>query len=148
MEIKVIEAEEKYIEQISKLLDDYRVFYQQESNIENSRTFLKERFKNKDSKIFIAIDESSNKVIGFIQLYPTFSTVSLKRQWLLNDLFVDAAYRKNGVGDSLIKKVHHYFQDKAKGLILVTAKENSEAKKLYEKNNWKTGLFDFYYNMY
>lgn len=148
MNFKVIKAEEKYLNQISRLLDNYRVFYKQDSNIEGSKSFLSERFNNKDSMIFIALEESTKSVVGFVQLYPTFSTVSLKRQWLLNDLFVDSSYRNYGVGDSLIKHVHNYFKDKAKGLILVTAKDNSKAKKLYEKNNWKTGLFDFYYNIF
>lgn len=77
-------------------------------------------------------------------MYPSYSTVSLKPQWILNDFFVDADYRHKGYGRVLMSFVKEYFRDKAKGFILVTDIDNLTAKSFYENNGWKTGEYDFY----
>lgn len=47
---------------------------------------MKARLENHESVILIA--EENGEFIGFTQLYPTFSSVSMKRIYILNDLFV------------------------------------------------------------
>jgi len=128
-----------------KILKEYREFYQINSQEDGEvETFLKERFANEDSKIFIAAHESTGEVVGFIQLYPLFSTVSLKRQWMLNDLYVIESQRKKGIATQLMKLVMDHFKDKAKGFILVTSKTNVAAQQFYDKIGWKTGDYSFY----
>ena len=58
------------LDSLTELFDLYRLFYEQESNIEGARDFLKERLISKESVVFIAFDE--NNPIGFVQLYPSF----------------------------------------------------------------------------
>ena len=41
---------------------------------------------NEESVVFIAFDEINP--IGFVQLYPSFSSLSMKKSWVLNDLYV------------------------------------------------------------
>ncbi|MCL2698553.1 MAG: GNAT family N-acetyltransferase [Oscillospiraceae bacterium] len=133
------------IEQIISIVKKYREFYNINEQDENEiEVFIRERLINNDSKIFIAINETIRKIIGFIQLYPLFSTVSLKRQWILNDLYVIDSERKNGIATELMNNVFDYFKDKAKGCILVTSKTNIPAKQFYDKLGWKTGDYDFY----
>jgi len=36
---------------------------------------------------------SADQLMGFAQLYPSFSSVSMKRLWILNDLFVSSEAR-------------------------------------------------------
>ena len=115
--------------------------------IEDVEKFMKSRFENQQSKVFIATSEN-DEVIGFIQLYPSYSTVSLKPQWVLNDFYVDKNYRKQGYGTKLMEYVKAYFKDSAKGFILVTDKDNVTAKSLYDKNGWETGEYDFYTYFY
>ena len=38
---------------------------------------------------------------GFVQLYPMFSSVRARRTWVLNDLFVEAQFRRGGIAGSL-----------------------------------------------
>ncbi len=83
---------------LSELFDQYRRFYQQASDLSAARV-LAERLKNDDSVIFMAKDKAL--VIGFIQLYLTFSSVAMKTIWILNDLYVDEAYRRKGVEPTL-----------------------------------------------
>ncbi|MBQ1949912.1 MAG: hypothetical protein II367_07135 [Treponema sp.] len=76
------------IDEAVELIMEYRTFYGVESQSENEvKAFVQDRIKNNQSKIFIAFTDSG-KAAGFIQLYPSYSTVSLKPQWVLNDFFV------------------------------------------------------------
>ena len=129
---------------LTELFDSYRVFYNQESDLESARAFLKERLINKDSVVFIAYDESTP--VGFVQLYPTFSSVSMKKSWILNDLYVNAAARKKGFGEKLLKKAIEFAEETgAKGLSLETGHDNVTAQSLYEKIGFKKESNYFYY---
>jgi hypothetical protein len=88
--MEVLLAHVEHLQEVSKLFDRYRVFYKQSSDIEAAKAFLQERFQKHDSIIFVALD--NELIVGFTQLYPSFSSVSMKRAWILNDLFVDGNY--------------------------------------------------------
>lgn len=133
------------LDSVAGLFDLYRLFYQQESNIEAAKEFLKERIMNEESVIFLARDYENNAV-GFVQLYPSFSSVSMKRSWVLNDLYVDKSARKKGFAEKLIKEAIRYAGETgAKGVSLETGKENSNAQKLYEKIGFVQETNTFYY---
>jgi ribosomal protein S18 acetylase RimI-like enzyme len=129
---------------LSELFDLYRIFYKQESNLEGTKSFLKERLVNDESVVFIAYDEINP--VGFVQLYPTFSSVSMKRSWILNDLYVNASARKKGFGEKLIKKAIEFAEETgAKGVSLETGNDNVTAQSLYEKIGFKKESNYFYY---
>jgi ribosomal protein S18 acetylase RimI-like enzyme len=129
---------------LTELFDSYRVFYKQEYNLEGARAFVRERLINEDSVIFIAFDDSNP--VGFVQLYPTFSSVSMKRSWILNDLYVNASARKKGFGEKLIKKAIEFAEETgAKGVSLETGHDNVTAQGLYEKIGFKKESNYFYY---
>lgn len=127
---------------IAPLFDAYRVFYQQKTDIEAAASFLSERLSKNESTIFIEfINETA---VGFTQLYPVFSSVSLKPAWLLNDLYVAEKARKQGVANALLNKAKEFGIEKnAKWLLLETAFDNYNAQALYEQNGWikQTDLF-------
>jgi ribosomal protein S18 acetylase RimI-like enzyme len=123
--------------ELTRLFDLYRQFYQQPSNLSEAKAFLEARLTNQESVIFVVPDKE--KLLGFVQLYPSFSSVSMKKLWILNDLFVARESRKSGVGEILMKAAMEYsLKSGAKGLNLMTAKDNVVAQKLYEKLNWKS----------
>ena len=62
------------LEQLSILFNEYRQFYEQSSDIQLATDFIKNRLSQKDSVIFVAMNEAQ-KLIGFCQLYPTFCSV-------------------------------------------------------------------------
>uniref|UniRef100_A0AAU6WMB9 GNAT family N-acetyltransferase n=1 Tax=Chryseobacterium endophyticum TaxID=1854762 RepID=A0AAU6WMB9_9FLAO len=90
------------IGQLSELFDQYRIFYHKDSDLPAAGQFLTERIENRDSEIFVA--ESEGKLVGFVQLYPLFSSTRMKRYWLLNDLFVQKSDRGKGFSKELIEK--------------------------------------------
>lgn len=135
--MKIKKASIEDLETTAFLFDLYRQFYKQESDINSAKEFLSERIKKNESEIFLAIDEKNNKGMGFIQLFPLFSSVSMKRLWLLNDLYVYEDYRKQGVGEALMKSAEELaIETKAKGLALETHSENYTAQKLYDKTGY------------
>ncbi len=128
-------AKKEDLKQLSVLFDQYRIFYKQSSDIKNARAFLKTRMKRKESVIFVA--EESKELLGFVQLFPIFSSVSMKRTWLLNDLFVDEKARGKGIASALLNSAHKFGKiTKSKWLLLQTAADNFTAQRVYEKNEW------------
>ncbi|MHB8604519.1 MAG: GNAT family N-acetyltransferase [Thermoplasmatota archaeon] len=111
---------------LAPLFDAYRVFYGQSSDAEGASNFLRARLAKGESVVLLALRE--NFPVGFVQLYPSFSSVSMKRLWILNDLFVDPAARGRGVGHALLAAAEaHARETLAKGLVLETGKENPAA---------------------
>jgi len=71
--------------------------------------------------------------LGFVQLYPSFSSVAACRIWVLNDLFVAPDARGSGVGRALMEAAReHAIRTGAKRLTLETTTENRRAWTLYE----------------
>ena len=116
---------------LSILFDSYRVFYEMDSNITEAATFLAERMNNNESEIFVAAD-SLNNLVGFVQLYPIFSSTRMKRLWLLNDLYVEPIHRGQGISKKLIEQAKELcIESNSCGMILETAKKNLIGNQLY-----------------
>jgi len=121
---------------LAPLFDLYRQFYGQRSDLAAARAFLSERLRRDESVIFIA--SADDVALGFTQLYPSFSSVSVRRLWILNDLFVSPAARRGGVGRRLLERAREWaVETGAKGLTLTTALTNSAARSLYESCGWR-----------
>ncbi|WP_296313937.1 hypothetical protein [Winogradskyella sp. UBA3174] len=80
----IVKANIDHLEHIVPLFNAYRSFYRQKTDKEGAEKFLIERFQKKDAILFIAYIE--NDAVGFIQLYPLLSSVSMKSMYLLNAL--------------------------------------------------------------
>lgn len=124
------------IERIIPLFDAYRQFYGQPSDEVAVRDFLHKRFQHRDSVLFVA--EAEGSTVGFAQFYPMFSSVSMARTFVLNDLFVSPDARKSGVGRSLLSAAAHYAREVgAIRLSLSTAITNKAGQSLYEGAGWR-----------
>lgn len=84
--MKTRKAKKSDIKDLSRLFDKYRIFYEKETDVQTAQKFLNERLQNRDSEIFVTENEES-RIVGFVQLYPIFSSTRMKKLWLLNDLF-------------------------------------------------------------
>ncbi|UFU00731.1 GNAT family N-acetyltransferase [Radiobacillus kanasensis] len=130
--MRVYQATIHDLEGITPLFNNYRIFYKQVSDIEAAKAFLLDRFVHQDSVIFVAVDESN--YVGFTQLYPTFSSVSMQKTFILNDLYVKQHIRGKGIGWELLAAAKDYaIQVGARGLTLETGNDNGRAQGLYEK---------------
>lgn len=121
------------VDLLAPLFDAYRQFYERPSDLTLSREFLAGRLRNGESVVFLA--EEDGACLGFVQLYPLFSSTALspRRLWLLNDLFVAPTARGRGVGRELMQRARRLAEDSgACGLELATARTNVNAQALYE----------------
>jgi GNAT superfamily N-acetyltransferase len=127
------------VDAVAPLFGAYRQFYGQRSDLAAARAFLDERLRREESVIFFAVaDEQGNEALGFTQLYPAFSSVSVRRLWILNDLFVRPGVRRGGVGRRLLERAREWaIETDAKGLVLATAVSNAAARALYESCGWR-----------
>ena len=126
------------------LFDGYRQFYKQPTDSKGALHFLTQRFELEDSVILLACNDQGQG-LGFTQLYPSFSSVSMQRTYILNDLFVLESARGMGVATALMNKAKEFaLQQGAKGLTLETAIDNP-AQKLYERLGWKKDVDVFHY---
>ena len=133
------------LEGISRLFDAYRVFYKQPSDLALASRFLNDRFENNESIIFCAKNQN-NDYLGFTQLYPSFSSVSAKRLWILNDLFVSEKARRLGVGKMLLNRAKEFaLETNAKGIALETDITNVNAQGLYESLGYIKNTEHYYY---
>ncbi len=132
MIFQIIQCRESEMDAVAPLFDAYRQFYKQKSDIAGAKDFLQTRCARRESVVFAAMENGN--ALGFVQLYPLFSSVSMERLWLLNDLYVTASARKKGVGEALIKKAQELATiSDAKGLSLETGQDNRIAQALYVK---------------
>lgn len=145
MQIRIADTSD--LNQVAELFDLYRQFYEKSSDLNASRLFVQERMAKKESVIFVA--EKSGKLIGFTQLYPLFSSTMMKKQWVLNDLYVKIEERKTGAGEKLMRTAMEFgTREGSRGLTLQTAVTNAPAQKLYEKLGWKKNETFLTYNFY
>ena len=133
------------LESIAPLFDLYRQFYKKESDPTAARNFIADRLRRDDSKIFLA-RSNTDEALGFTQLYPSFSSVTMQRLWNLNDLYVASNARKRGVGKALLDAAQDFaIQTDAASVKLATAVDNHCAKSLYESIGYKKiTAFDHY----
>lgn len=123
---------------VAPLFDAYRQFYGLPQDPALAGTFISDRLKHADSVIFLATEQ--REVLGFVQLYPVFSSTAVRpgRLWLLNDLYVTPAARGRGTARALMERARaHATETGATGLFLQTARDNANARRLYESLGYR-----------
>lgn len=144
MEVALASADQ--LDAIAPLFNQYRVFYGQRSNPEAARQFLQARFQNGDSVVYWAHQEG--KGAGFTQLYPSFSSVSMRPIWILNDLFVAEPYRKRGIARLLMDAAEtHARETGAVRVALSTQISNLSAQALYESRGYVRDEVFYHYSL-
>lgn len=129
---------------VAVLFDAYRIYYEQSSDLSGAEHFIAERLRNRESVIYLALDEG--RPVGFVQLYPFFTSVGMKRAWVLNDLYVTEEYRNRGVGRALIAAAQDLARStSAKWIMLQTYTSNVNAQALYEKLGFEKDTSSWYY---
>jgi len=139
--------ESRDLDEVARLFNDYRIFYEQDSDIGAAERFIAERVRNNESVIFVA-DLGDKTLAGFCQLYPTFCSVAAAPIYILYDLFVASAARRSGVAKELLRAAIH--QSKVDGKVrldLTTGKQNFNAQALYEALGWERDELFYTYNL-
>ncbi len=142
--MQIIKATTIHLPQLAVLFDQYRQHYEQASDLAGAERFLSERMARNESVIYAA--EEGGELIGFTQLYPAFSSIGMKKAWILNDLYVSEEHRRKGAARGLLDASRELGKaTDARYLMLQTHITNSKARALYESHGWKLDEEFYYY---
>lgn len=135
-ELMIRQAIIQDLPKIVPIFDSYREYFGQLKDPAAVNQFLFEKFEHLESVIFIA--QLRDEVIGFAQLYPVFSSLTLQRVWLLNDFFIEEEFRGSGVGTQLFATVKEFtLLTRSKGIELSVEHTNKKAWTFWEKQGFK-----------
>ncbi|HEY9879447.1 MAG TPA: GNAT family N-acetyltransferase [Leptolyngbyaceae cyanobacterium] len=144
--MEIVVANLAHLEDLATLFDGYRMFYQQPSDLAGAQQFLQARLEEGDSTILVA--QAADELAGFTQLYPSFSSVSMKSIWILNDLFVAEAYRGRGVAKQLMTAAENFARETGAIRVgLSTQVANRLAQALYEARGYMRDTEFYHYSL-
>ena len=134
--VEVRYATRRDLRRLAPLFDAYRVFYGRDSDRAAAGAFLAARLSRGESVVLLAVLHvpvaTCGDVVGFAQLYRSFSSVSLGPTVILNDLYVVPGARRLGVGGHLVDAAARYARGTgAVRLELATQHSNEAALRLY-----------------
>ena len=143
---KIVKAEKKHLDELGRLFNLYRIFYEEVDDLEKASKYISARFNDGDSMIFVA--ENDDEVSGFVQLYPSYCSVSAVPILILYDLFVDHSKRSKGIGRSLMNAARDFARENGyKRLELSTAKDNYIGQSLYESLGYEVDQEFLHYSL-
>ena len=135
MTVTVRQATIQDLPALVPLFDAYRQFYGVRSNNDTSLAFLLDRLERRESVILMAEDQ--NRAAGFVQIFPSFSSIRASRHGVLNDLYVAPDFRRSGIASRLLDAAAGYGRSMSIPVLsLSTAADNVVAQALYERKGW------------
>lgn len=124
------------LQTLTPLFLAYREFYGKQRDTQAAMNFLRQRLELGDSVVFLASEADIG--VGFVQLYPSFSSAAMARTLILNDLFVHEAHRRKGIARQLIASAMNYAEVVgAARMTLSTGIDNTVAQAAYESQGWR-----------
>ncbi len=132
------------LEEVASLFDLYRGFFTKKPDMETSSEFIGERLTQGDSAVFVALCDG--KGVGFLQLYPLFSSWYATRIWFLSDLYVDESRRKSGTGKLLVQCAQQFAQHgQARSIMVEIPHSEPHLVEFYKNLNFERDkTFDLY----
>ena len=140
-------ANETHLDELARLFNLYRIFYEQVDDYESAYEFIKQRIINQESIVFLS-RKNTNNYNGFVQLYPSFCSVSGIPILILYDLYVDKDQRGLSIGRRLMDRSKVYAKNNGfKRLELSTAKDNLIGQSLYESLGYEQDSEFYHYSL-
>ena len=124
-------AEARDLDQLAELFDQYRQFYECPPDLGAAKNWIAENLERGRSTLFAA--DNGSQLLGFTQLYPALCSVDLVDYFVLYDLYVIEAARRQGIARALMNAASEWA--KAQGaarLDLETARDNAPGQALYK----------------
>lgn len=146
----IIRATTRDVALLVPLFRGYLDFYHIASDAAAVRRYLTQRIARGEATVFLAVEGKGKdrRGLGFTLLYPTFSSLSMAKAWVLNDLFVEPTARRSGVARALIDRARELgVATKAVYLTLETGQSNRKAQALYESLGWERSVGFYHYSL-
>jgi ribosomal protein S18 acetylase RimI-like enzyme len=134
-EVRIRRAARSDVPKLAPVFEQYRAFYGAAPSAEDAARFIDERLARGESALFVAMQgEHPPEVVGFVQLYPSFSSLAMRSTAILNDLFVVPNRRRMGIARRLMATaLEHARSCGASSVELATHHTNASAQALYRE---------------
>jgi ribosomal protein S18 acetylase RimI-like enzyme len=120
---------------LAYIVDFYKGKKPEDTRLENHILHL---LNSEEAGTQFVVVADDGELAGFATLYFSFSTTRVQKIAILNDLFVDSAYRGSGLGEKLFQHVLEYTKNEGYAYITwQTAVDNTSAQALYKKMGGK-----------
>lgn len=134
--MQIYRATTEHLDEVAFLFDRYRMFYGRPSDLDSAKEFIRERLQTRDAAILLAVE--GDRSFGYSQLFPSWSSVSMQRVWILNDLYVLPQARNRGIAKALINAARDLaMTTEAVRIILATEVTNTVGQNLYESMGYR-----------
>ena len=140
--MEIIKADITDIVRLELIFNMYRAFYGQEADKDAAIGFLEQRIAKNESVILYAQQDA--EIVGFTQVFSTFSSASLTKVFILNDLFVLESSRNRGIATLLIEEVLALGKAEGCSRVSLSTAQDNPAQKLYEELGFRESAFKFY----
>lgn len=129
--MRIIPADLDHLDQLTPMFVHYRELYGAMPQYEASKKYLAERLNKQEAIILLAFEEDA--LLGFCLVYPSFSSVSLRPIWILNDLYVAEEARRKHIANKLLQAIAEQARanDAVRLRVSINAR-NEIAQRLYE----------------
>jgi ribosomal protein S18 acetylase RimI-like enzyme len=128
----IFQCKAEHLAAAADLFNQYRMFYEQPSDLDAATEFLQANVTENRSIVFL-LQNDEGQVVAFAQLYPTYCSTAMQPYLYLSDLFVDPSVRKQGHARALMSYLIAHFKSlRFQRLTLETARTNTAAQRLYE----------------
>ena len=118
------------LDQLADLFDQYRQFYECLPDLGAAKNWIAENLERGRSTIFAA--DNGAQLLGFAQLYPALCSVDLVNYFVLYDLYVIEAARRQSIARTLMNAASEWAKTQgAARLDLETARDNYPGQALY-----------------
>lgn len=129
--MRIIPADLEHLDQLTPMFVHYRELYGAMPQQQASKAFLTERLQKQEAIILLAFIEDT--LVGFCLVYPSFSSVSLRPIWILNDLYVAEGQRRKQAAKKLLQAITEQARANNAVRLRVSISVNNEiAQRLYE----------------
>ena len=132
------------IDEVLQLMRKYQEFYGAAIiNDQKNKSFFSQFINSNDG--ILHLYRLEEKAIGFSTIYNGFSSTRAETVAILNDLYVNPAYRGKGYGKALVDNAIKVAKLKGYSrLQWLTAQDNDKAQKLYNAMGTVKGSWFFY----
>lgn len=136
--VRIRRAQRTDVGALAALFERYRAFYGAPADPVRVERFLDARIDREESTVYLACDAAAEPV-GFVQLYPSFSSLALRNTEVLNDLYVVPTRRRSGIATLLVAAaLEHAVRRSAVAIELETQWANASARALYRKFGFRS----------
>ncbi len=139
--IKIKIAQDKDSEEITSL---YRKLYEGEETQKFFSSNAIPSYLKAGSRVFIA--RENNKIIGFIWAI-FYEHIKNKGVGIIEELYIDDGYRREGIGKSLVGKAVAYLAKHSIVVLVTTEAEMKDAQMFYEALGFKKSREWYYYDI-